>query len=370
MKNYKKRKEIEDKVLKIYRKVSPSHRNLINDKTKKQFFNQRLNLMNTLGLPVSFFENKKILEIGGGTGEKALFYAFYGANVTIIEPNENSCKIAKGVFAKSNLAKKLRIINKSFYDIDLKIIKKFDMICVEGVLHHTFNPMENLDLILSNMKDNQIILIAIGESHGMLKRELQKEAVTKLAKNEPELISHFVKKLFPEHLKRATRFDLRNVESVIQDNYVNPQDESSDLENICNTFSKNKISYLSSYPKLDFFYITSPWSHEREDYFNYKFYRNYYKFLEKIWMTCGEEKISKMMKTFNIEHIIKEINIDQKKLLKLKQKIKKNIFTEQDLGIIKKGYMGIGLHYFVGVKQNSDKKRFVEKLKKYKKIEN
>ena len=39
LKNYKKRKEIEEKVLKIYRKISPSHRNLINDKTKKQFFN-------------------------------------------------------------------------------------------------------------------------------------------------------------------------------------------------------------------------------------------------------------------------------------------------------------------------------------------
>lgn len=338
-------------------------------KQKKQFFRQRINLMNTLGLPLTFFQNKKILEIGGGTGEKALFYAFYGADVTIMDPNENSCKIAKGIFTKSNLGKKLSIINKSFFDVDLKIIKKFDMICVEGVIHHTFNPMKTLDLILSHMSNDQIILVALGESHGMLKRELQKEAVTKLAKNDPDLISDFVKKLFPDHLKRAIMFDLRNMESVIQDNYVNPQDESSDLEDICNVFLKNKISYLSSYPKLDFFYITSPWSHKREDYFNYKFYRNYYKFLEKIWMTCGEENISNLMKSFNIENMIKQIDKDQKKLLKLKQKIRKNTFTEHELNILKKGYMGIGLHYFVGVKQNNDEKKFIHKLKKYEKIE-
>ena len=63
MKNYKKRKDIENNVLKIYRKVSPSHRNLINIKSKKQFFDQRLNLFQTLGFPISFFEKKNILEI-------------------------------------------------------------------------------------------------------------------------------------------------------------------------------------------------------------------------------------------------------------------------------------------------------------------
>jgi len=367
LKNYKKRKEIENEVLKIYRKVSPSHRNLINNKTKSQFFYQRANLMNTLGIPVGYFKNKKILEIGGGTGEKALFYAFYGADVTIIEPNENSCKIAQRIFSKTNLIKKLSIINKSIFDVDLKIIKNFDMISIEGVLHHTFKPMENLNMVLKNMVENQIILIAIGESHGMLKRELQKEAVTKLANNDPMKISFYVKKLFPEHLKRATNHDLRNAESVIQDNYVNPQDESTNLKDICATFLKNKISYLSSYPKLDLFYITNPWNQERENYFNYNSYKKYYGLLEKIWMTCGEEKISETMKTFDLQHIIKEVKNDEKKLLKLKQKIKKNSFREKDLEIIKKGYMGIGLNYFVGIKQNTDDKKFIKKLSAYKK---
>ena len=367
LKNFKKRKEIENDVLKIYRKVSPSHRNLIDDKSKKQFFDQRINLFNTLGLPISFFQNKKILEIGGGTGEKSLFYAFCGANVTIIEPNENSCKFARRIFSKTNLLRKLTIINKSFFDIDLKFIKKFDIICIEGVLHHTFNPMENLDLILRNMDSNQIILIALGESHGMLKRELQKDAVKKLAKNDPELILKFVKKLFPGHLARATKIDLRNEESMIYDNYVISYDKSSDLEDICNVFLKNKISYLSSYPKLDLFYMTNPWGHKRENYFNYKFYKNYYKLLEKIWMTSGEEKISQDIMSFNIERITRRIDNDVKKLLELKQKIKKNSFSEQDLNIIKKGYMGVGLHYFVGIKQNDDDKKFVSLLKKYKK---
>ena len=369
MKNYKKRKKIEGDVLKIYRKVSPSHRNLIDVQSKIKFFNQRINLFKTLGLPLSFFKNKKILEIGGGTGEKALFYAFYGAKVTIVEPNEKSCFIAKKIFSQTKLAKKLTVINKSLFDIDISLIKKFDMIAAEGVLHHTFHPMENLELILKNMASNQIILIAIGESHGMLKRELQKMAVKQLAKNDPELISYFVKKLFPEHLLRATKYDLRNSESVIYDNYINPQDESSSLRDICNTFFKNKVSYLSSYPKLDLFYITNPWGHDRENQFNYKFYQNYYKFLEKIWMTSGEEKISHDMSDFDIQIITKRIDNNSKKLLQLKEKIKAKIFSENDLKLIKKGYMGVGLHYFLGMKDNNDAKEFVSFLKHYKKTE-
>ena len=243
------------------------------------------------------------------------------------------------------------------------------MIAAEGVLHHTFHPMENLELILKNMASNQIILIAIGESHGMLKRELQKMAVKQLAKNDPELISYFVKKLFPEHLLRATKYDLRNSESVIYDNYINPQDESSSLRDICNTFFKNKVSYLSSYPKLDLFYITNPWGHDRETQFNYKFYQNYYKFLEKIWMTSGEEKISHDMSDFDIQIITKRIDNNSKKLLQLKEKIKAKIFSENDLKLIKKGYMGVGLHYFLGMKDNNDAKEFVSFLKHYKKTE-
>ena len=367
LKNYKKRKKIENDVLKIYRKVSPSHRNLIDTKSKIQFFNQRINLFKTLGLPLTFFENKKILEIGGGTGEKALFYAFYGAQVTIVEPNEKSCSIAKKIFSQTKLTKKLTVINKSLFDIDISVIKKFDMISVEGVLHHTFHPIESLELILKNMISNQIILIAIGESHGMLKRELQKTSVKQLAKGDPDKVSYFVKKLFPEHLLRATKHDLRNAESVIYDNYINPQDESSNLRDICNAFLKNKISYLSSYPKLDLFYITNPWNHDRESQFNYKFYQNYYKFLEKIWMTSGEEKISYDMSDFDMQKITKRIDSDSKKLLRLKEKINAKKFSKKDLGIIKKGYMGVGLHYFLGMKANNDVKEFIDLLKNYKK---
>ena len=201
----------------------------------------------------------------------------------------------------------------------------------------------------------------------MLKRDLQKMAVKKLGKSDPEKIYYYVKKLFPEHLLRAIKFDLRNENQVIYDNYIaTPDDESLDLKDICDIFLKNKIS---SYPKLDLFYITNPWGQHRENHFNYEFYKNYYQILEKIWMTCGEENISNDLQSFDLKKIIDRSYADSEKLLGLKQKIQTNNFTENDLELIKYGYMGVGLHYFLGMKNNEDVDEFTNLLKNYHKTE-
>ena len=86
-------------------------------------------------------------------------------------------------------------------------------------------------------------------------------------------------------------------------------------------------------------------------------------------MTSGEEKIIHDLSDFNIQKIIKRVDKDSRKLLQLKEKIKKKNFSKNDLKMIKKGYMGVGLHYFLGMKDNNDVKEFINRLKYYKKTE-
>lgn len=114
------------------------------------------------------------------------------------------------------------------------------------------------------------------------------------------------------------------------------------------------MNYLSSYPKLDLFYLTIPWSQKRVDFFDYDYYKNYFKLLEKIWMTCGEEELDKELKDFNLNEIIKKIETESSKLYQLEKKINNLSFDDEDLKIIQKGYMGVGANYFVGYKQDRD----------------
>lgn len=352
-------REVEDKVLGIYRRVNPSKTQLTSRENAMNFYKTRLNILGTLGLPPQFFKNKKVIDIGGGTGEKSLCYALWGADVTIVEPNEISCKSAQNLFTKLNLQKKLQVENTGLYDLDMNKLKDFDIVVCEAVLHHTYNPIEGLDNILKNMIEGQIVLIALGEKHGTFKRDLQRKLVFNLAGNDEKRIIEISKKYFKTHIERAMKHILRDEDAVIYDTFVNPQDKSSSLEEICNTFKKNNINYFSSYPKLDLFNMTIPWSQERVDSYNYDYYKNYYKLLEKIWMTSGEEEISKDLQNLNLNQIIQRVENDVKKLLELERKIEEKSFEFRDIEIIQRGYMGVGVNFFVGYKQDE---KFCEKF--------
>ncbi len=346
-------RKVEDKVLEMYRRVNPSKTLLESKQNAIDFYQTRLNILGTLGLPPQFFKDKKIIDIGGGSGEKSVCYALWGADVTIVEPNEISCKLAQTLFSKFDLQDKLQVENIGLYDLEMNKLKDFDIIICEAVLHHTYNPIEGLDRILKNMVAGQTVLIALGEKHGMFKRELQQKLISKLSNNDEKKIIEVSKKYFKTHIERAMKHILREENAVIYDNFVNPQDKPSSLEEICNTFKKNNVNYLSSYPKLDLFNLTIPWSQKRVDFFDYNYYKNYYELLEKIWITCGEEELNQDLENFNINQIIKRVENDEKELLKLERKIEDESFRDDEIEIIQNGYMGVGANFFVGYKSDN-----------------
>ena len=345
-------REVEDKVLGIYRRVNPSKTQIKSKQNAVNFYQTRLNILGTLGLPPQLFKNKKVIDIGGGTGEKSICYALWGADVTIVEPNEISCKLAQNLFSKLNLQKKLQVENTGLYDLDMSKLKDFDIIICEAVLHHTYNPIKGLDRILKNMIEGQIVLIALGEKHGTFKRDLQRKLVFNLSGNDEKKIIEISKKYFKIHIEKAMKHILRDENQVIHDNFVNPQDKASSLEEICNTFKKNNVNYLSSYPKLDLFNMTIPWSQKRVDCYDYDYYKNYFKLLEKIWMTCGNEDITEDLQKLNLDQIIQRVENDVKKLSELERKIEDKSFEIKDLEMIQTGYMGVGANFFVGYKSD------------------
>ena len=98
--------KVEERVLKVYRKVSPSYRKLQSNKDYIENYKQRINILRAISLPEQIFDKKKILEIGGGTGENSIYYAFWGAQVTIADPNEKSLARAKELFKINKLTVK------------------------------------------------------------------------------------------------------------------------------------------------------------------------------------------------------------------------------------------------------------------------
>ena len=205
--------EVEKAVLKVYKESSPSFQDIENSKIFEDFYKKRTNLFKKLSIPPTFMRGKKVLDIGGGTGENLVIYANQGGLITIVEPNEISCKRAKELMEKNNF--NIEIINQSLYDLDPKIINSFDIVICEGVLHHTFNPLKGLNIILNNLKKDALVVVSLAESAGYMKRELQREFVRNKGNNKKDEIIKIAKQYFQEHLDKAVKYGLRKEINII-----------------------------------------------------------------------------------------------------------------------------------------------------------
>jgi len=67
-------------------------------------------------------ENKKIIDIGAGTGMLGIGAAFLGGNVTMIEIDKDAYEILKNNVAKTD--HEIRLINKNIFDFDFD--EKYD----------------------------------------------------------------------------------------------------------------------------------------------------------------------------------------------------------------------------------------------------
>ena len=92
---------------------------------RNRFFSERLNL-----LPYNF-NNLNILEFGPESGENSLSFALNGAKLTLVEPNQDSCKRLLSYFKDYNLENKIQnLFTTDMLDFDVK--QKFDFIDAEG----------------------------------------------------------------------------------------------------------------------------------------------------------------------------------------------------------------------------------------------
>lgn len=334
--------KIEKQVLAVYSRVNPSLISVKNDPNLKLFFKKRQNLFNLLHVSSEIFENRNLLDIGGGTGEKSLFYATLGSNITLLDANSKSIYHAKKLFKKHHYP--INTINQSLSQFNFKIIEDYDIVICDGILHHTENPIKNLKKILKHLKKNSIFILGISESNAYFKRTLLRDFIRKYSDFDEKKIIFNSKKFFYNHIDKAVKFGGRNEKAVIFDSFINPQIVPISLHGICESFYKNKVKYVSSFPTLTPFFDVTSFNKKRPDYFDYDYYFNYYKFLEKLWM-CFEGN------NFDINKDFTKINFESQKLFNMKTKMDNGELLIKDFSILKNSTMGIGINYFIGRKK-------------------
>ena len=184
-------------------------------------------------------DNKKILEVGCGTGQLTNYLAattyskqIYGTDLSL-----NSLKLA------DNFKKKNELTNIDFIQMNLfhPCLKKnsMDLVISNGVIHHTYNPEFGFSKIAELVKPGGYIIISLYNYLGRL--------IT--------LINKFLYKIFgikglfiDKYLK--SNISSRKKTSWIQDQYNHPVESLHSIGEVLNWFREKRISFVSSIPKI------------------------------------------------------------------------------------------------------------------------
>jgi 2-polyprenyl-3-methyl-5-hydroxy-6-metoxy-1,4-benzoquinol methylase len=176
-------------------------------------------------------QGKEILDAGCGTGDKSIFFALHGANVTSIDFSLGQLQKAKEN-ANSNLVK-LKLIKADILNSDLEKLRKFDYIFCLGVLHHTKDAKKGFLKLTKLLKPNGVIVIALYHKYARLRYRLIRALLRIFVSRKPEKITKFLfsNNFFAKKLNTANK-------ETLYDRYAVPFESYHTLKEIRKWFSQ------------------------------------------------------------------------------------------------------------------------------------
>ena len=186
--------------------------------------------------------NKKILEVGCGTGQLSIYFAI-GANnqIVALDPTIESLQLANN-FAVKNKISNINFVNADIFD-DVLADDYFDFVWCNGVLHHTKDPYKAFEIICKSLKENGYILIGLYNKIGRLRTLIRKYLIKIFGIKILDFLDPTLKKL---------KISKDEKKAWINDQYFHPIENLHTVDEVLNWFKKNNITFVSSIPSCDF----------------------------------------------------------------------------------------------------------------------
>lgn len=158
----------EDKLFNYYERqdVLPTFGDFKSSTELEAYASQRRELFSDkLVLPPRLFGGAEVLEFGPDSGENALVFAGWGANMTLAEPNRHAHPKIEAYFAHFGLTERLREL--ALADVEgFRSDRRFDIIDAEGFIY-TVQPSEKwLGVFHRRLNPDGYAVVSYYERHG------------------------------------------------------------------------------------------------------------------------------------------------------------------------------------------------------------
>ena len=186
--------------------------------------------------------DKKILEVGCGTGQLSVYFSIGNNNLIVaMDATLKSLKIAEKFSKKSNI-QNINFLNADIFD-DVLQDEYFDFVWCNGVLHHTKNPYEAFKIVSKSLKKRGYILVGLYNKYGRIRTLLRRFFYKIFGIKIIKILDPTLRKL-----KRSTE----EQNAWIQDQYQHPQESLHTIDEVMSWFRQNNIDFISSIPNCDF----------------------------------------------------------------------------------------------------------------------
>ena len=203
-----------------------------------------------LGIAPGDYQNKRVLDMGCGTGEYAMWYAMHGAKEVVgIDLSEGSLAVAKKRQAESTLSnvdfRSMNILECNLPD------NYFDYAYSVGVLHHTGAPATGFGHLARVTKPGGVVIVSLYSHYSRRILRTKQQICKLLGGGDIDARVRWGNRLFGGTLRKLDkRYHGLNTEQIGYDIFGFPHESLHTAGEVIRWFDENNITFKGAFAPL------------------------------------------------------------------------------------------------------------------------